>query len=146
MPNRRQARGRRASTGEQALRPTRTGVGEPVSEGQLSMRPGDLWRAGSAGGAARESRLRPTQIGVGEPVSAGPLSRRPRNLRRAGSAGGLHVGRADSETHPDGSGSPSAWGRSAGTLGTCGGREALRTRSQDGHTIDLVGKTLELWN
>ena len=34
------------------------------------MCPGDLWRAGSAGGAARESRLRPTQIGVGEPVSA----------------------------------------------------------------------------
>ena len=57
LPNRRQARGQRASTGKQALRPTRTGVGEPVSKGQLSRRPGDQWKAGSTGGPARESRL-----------------------------------------------------------------------------------------
>ena len=97
------------------------------------------------GSAGEQAEAHPDR-GRGARQRAGPLSRRPGDLRRAGSTGGLHVGRADSETHPDGSGSPSAWGRSAGTPGTCGGREALRTRSQDGHTIDLVGKTLELWN
>ena len=87
--NTRQARGRRASTGEQS-EATRTGVRGPVSAGP-----------------ARESRPRPPG---------------------------------------QGSGGPSARGRSAGAPGPGRGREVLCAWSQDGHTTDLVGKTLELWN
>ena len=70
--NRRQAKGWRASTGEQA-EATRTGV-----------------RGARQCGASTGEQAEATRTGVGGPVSAGWLSRSPRDRERAG--GALHLG------------------------------------------------------
>ena len=64
--------------------------------------------------------------------------------------GGVH-GRASSgeqaEAHPDrGRGARQRRVAQQAPRGPGRGQEALHTQSHDGHTIDLVGKTLELWN
>lgn len=86
-----------------------------------------------------------TQTGVGGPASAGPAQEsRP---KPPGQGSGDPPARESRPRPPgQGSGGPSARGRSAGTPGTGGGREVLHAWSQDEHTTDLVGKTLELWN